>query len=98
MRYLASLFKLAGVQRGHAHRFRDTLAVELLLAGVPLERVSMLLGSQFGHDHGEALRPVGAGTTGTTRSRSHANVGKARADSRVGEGDARGTQKMDPVN
>jgi integrase len=29
---------------GHAHRFRDTLAVELLLAGVPLERVSILLG------------------------------------------------------
>jgi integrase len=26
------------------HRFRDTFAVELLLAGVPLERVSMLLG------------------------------------------------------
>jgi len=44
MRYLASLFRLAGVPGGHAHRFRDTFAVELLLAGVPLERVSMLLG------------------------------------------------------
>jgi len=43
MRYLASVFKLAGVHRGHAHRFRDTFAVELLLAGVPLERVSILL-------------------------------------------------------
>jgi integrase/recombinase XerD len=29
---------------GHAHRFRDTFAIELLLAGVPLERVSILLG------------------------------------------------------
>jgi len=32
------------VQSGHAHRFRDTFATELLLAGVPLERVSILLG------------------------------------------------------
>jgi integrase/recombinase XerD len=29
---------------GHAHRFRDTFAVEPSLAGVPLERVSILLG------------------------------------------------------
>jgi len=45
-RSLSRLFKLAGVANGHAHRFRDTFAVELLLAGVPLERVSMLLGHQ----------------------------------------------------
>jgi hypothetical protein len=32
------------IAEGHAHRFRDTFAVELLLAGVPLERVSVLLG------------------------------------------------------
>jgi len=44
MRYLSSLFTLAKVPGGHAHRFRDTFAVELLLAGIPLERVSMLLG------------------------------------------------------
>ena len=44
MRYLASLFRLAGVQRGHAHGLSDTFAVELLLAGVPLEHVSVLLG------------------------------------------------------
>ncbi|MBZ5636328.1 MAG: tyrosine-type recombinase/integrase [Acidobacteriia bacterium] len=31
-------------QHGHPHRFRDIFAVELLLAGVPLERVSILLG------------------------------------------------------
>jgi hypothetical protein len=29
---------------GHSHRFRDTFAVEVLLSGVPLERVSVLLG------------------------------------------------------
>jgi hypothetical protein len=29
-----------------SHRFRDTFAVELLLAGVPIERVSILMGHQ----------------------------------------------------
>jgi integrase/recombinase XerD len=45
-RRLAKLFELAEIQKGHAHRFRDTFAVELLLAGVPIERVSVLLGHQ----------------------------------------------------
>jgi integrase len=45
-RSLRRLFKHAAVPDGHAHRFRDTFAVELLLAGVPLERVSVLLGHQ----------------------------------------------------
>jgi integrase/recombinase XerD len=40
------LFELAEVPDGHAHRFRDTFAVELLLASVPIERVSVLLGHQ----------------------------------------------------
>jgi len=43
-RALKRLFKLAKVPTGHAHRFRDTFAVEALLAGIPLERVSILLG------------------------------------------------------
>jgi integrase len=43
---LRRLFKLANVQDGHAHRFRDAFAVELLLAGAPIERVSVLLGHQ----------------------------------------------------
>ncbi|MGC1107348.1 MAG: tyrosine-type recombinase/integrase [Candidatus Acidiferrales bacterium] len=45
-RRLAKLFELAEVQHGHPHRFRDTFAVELLLAGVPMEQVSVLLGHQ----------------------------------------------------
>src|SRR5580693_489665 len=41
---LADLFVDAKVSGGHAHRFRDTMAVELLIAGTPIERVSILLG------------------------------------------------------
>lgn len=45
---IREIFDLAGVSKGEgnavAHRFRDTFAVELLLAGVPIERVSILLG------------------------------------------------------
>jgi integrase/recombinase XerD len=41
---LRRIFRLTKIPSGHAHRFRDTFAVELLLSGVPLERVSVLLG------------------------------------------------------
>ena len=43
-RTLRKLFRRAEVPDAHPHRFRDTFAVELLLAGVPMERVSILLG------------------------------------------------------
>ena len=43
-RKLSRVFRAAGIENGHPHRFRDTFAVELLLAGVPIERVSILLG------------------------------------------------------
>jgi integrase/recombinase XerD len=45
-RRLKRLFELAKVSKGHAHRFRDTFACELLGAGVPMDRVSVLLGHQ----------------------------------------------------
>jgi integrase/recombinase XerD len=38
------VFRLTGIPDGHAHRFRDTLAVELLQSGVPMDRVSVVLG------------------------------------------------------
>jgi integrase len=41
---LAKLFNAAGVPNGHPHRFRDTFAVEQLLAGMPIDQVSALLG------------------------------------------------------
>ena len=40
------LYEIAEVENGHAHRWRDTFAVELLLARVPLADVSILLGHQ----------------------------------------------------
>lgn len=43
-RSLKKLFRLAGVPDGRAHRFRHTFATNLLLAGVPLDRVATLLG------------------------------------------------------
>ena len=45
-RSLKRLLILAVVPDGHAHSFRDTFSVEFLLAGVPIERVSILLGHQ----------------------------------------------------
>src|SRR6478736_4500785 len=41
---LLDLFRAAKIKDGHAHRFRDTFAVELLLDRCPLPRVSKLLG------------------------------------------------------
>ncbi|HTC64956.1 MAG TPA: tyrosine-type recombinase/integrase [Candidatus Saccharimonadales bacterium] len=41
---LKKVFAKANVAGGHHHRFRDTFAVELLLAGTPIERVAILLG------------------------------------------------------
>ena len=40
---LARVFEEAKID-GHAHRFRDTFAVELLKAEIPIDRVSVLLG------------------------------------------------------
>jgi integrase/recombinase XerD len=45
-RRLRRLFRIAGVSDGHAHRFRDTFATELLLTGIAIERVAILLGHQ----------------------------------------------------
>jgi len=45
-RTLARLFKMAGV-KGHAHRWRDAFAVNLLRHGVSLEDVAILLGNSI---------------------------------------------------
>ena len=43
-RAMKTLFKLAGVKRGHPHRFRHTFACELLWSGAALKSVSQILG------------------------------------------------------
>ena len=44
-RYLASLFRIAEIENGHSHRFRDTFSTSLLEHGVSVEIVAMLLGT-----------------------------------------------------
>jgi integrase/recombinase XerD len=41
---LSKIFTAAGVSDGHPHRLRDSFAVGLLLAGLPIEEVSQALG------------------------------------------------------
>lgn len=43
-RALRKVFRRAGIYDGHAHRFRDTFAVECLMAGVDIQDVAILLG------------------------------------------------------
>jgi site-specific recombinase XerD len=42
---LASVFRLAKIEHGHSHRFRDTFSTSLLEHGVSVETVAMLLGT-----------------------------------------------------
>jgi integrase/recombinase XerD len=45
-RAFKTLYELAKVENGYAHRWRDRFAVELLLKRVPIADVSVLLGHQ----------------------------------------------------
>lgn len=44
-RSFRKLCKLAGIKGGHFHRLRDTLSVQLLISGVPIEDVATILGN-----------------------------------------------------
>jgi integrase/recombinase XerD len=59
-RSLQGLFKLAKIENGFGHRFRDTFSVSLLLAGVPIEQVSILLGHSNIKVTQQHLQPVGS--------------------------------------
>lgn len=61
-RSLALLFKIAALKnpngtlkRCHSHMFRDTFAVELLLAGVPIDQVSLLVSMARGNQSSPGL-------------------------------------------
>jgi integrase len=43
---LRKLSKLAGVRSANPHRFRDSLAIELLEKNVPIEDVQQILGHE----------------------------------------------------
>jgi integrase/recombinase XerC/integrase/recombinase XerD len=43
-RALKTMFKLAGIPKGHAHRFRHTFVKQLLMAGIPPDRIAALTG------------------------------------------------------
>jgi integrase/recombinase XerD len=53
---LRRLFELAEV-KGHAHKFRHTFAVSLLLEGIPVERVAILLGHSSSRVTSETYSP-----------------------------------------
>jgi integrase len=90
---LSRVFTLAGVKGGHAHRFRDTFATELLLSGVPLGRVSVLLGHRSITSDREALRALGARAPGAIGGRREGDVGAESAGARRNEGYTKGTRK-----
>ena len=72
---LANLFTAAKVQEGHAHRLRDTFAVELLKTGVPIERVSILLGHSSVKITEKHYNPWKSRPPGADRTRRHALLG-----------------------
>ena len=90
---LKKLFEKANIADGHAHRFRDTFAVELLLANVP-DRTGFNSAGTYEHPHyGEALHAVGTRTTGAGRSGRTRRMGAGSGSSPRNEGYARGTRE-----
>jgi integrase len=76
-RILAKVYKTAGVPDAHAHLFRDTFAVELLLSGVPLERVSALLGRSSEKITEKHYAPWGYGSGRSKWKRTSSGLWKA---------------------
>jgi integrase len=87
-----------GKPRGHAHRFRDTFAVELLLVGVPIEQVAVLLG----HESVKVTQRHYAPWVRARQEQAEANVRRTwvrdpvvlMADEVAASGETKGTQEV----
>jgi integrase/recombinase XerD len=88
---LRRLFELAKIENGHPHRFRHTFAAELLLSGVPIERVAILLGHsslRITEKHYAAPRAIGR--------RSHERMEPRCVPPVANAGYTRGTREAAP--
>lgn len=87
---LTVVFRAAKIANARPHRFRDTFAVELLLAGVPMERVSILLG----HQSVKITEQHYAPWVPERQSQLEADLRKAWAQDPLAQVDGRGTRKV----
>lgn len=87
---LRKLFQLAKVTDGHGHRFRDTFAAELLLAGVPIERVAILLG----HHSVRVTEKYYSAWTDARQRQIEADVERAWARDPIVLFETKGTQEL----
>lgn len=89
-------FDAAGIVKGLSnavsHRLRDTFAAELLLAGVPLERVAVLLGHQSVKITEKHNAPWVRSAPGATQGRLGGHLAP-RAAARRHEGYLSGTRR-----
>jgi integrase len=65
-RAFKKLYELAKVENRHAHRWRDTFAVELLLVGVPARTGEHPIRSRLDESHRKTLFAVGQTAAGPT--------------------------------
>ena len=89
-RRLQRLFAIAKVYGAHAHRFRDTFSVGLLQAGVPIDRVSVLLG----HSSVRITERHYSAWTASRQEQIEADLQRAWSSDPVADLEARGTKKV----